>query len=172
MSADPLLSLTLGICVQDQSLAGTSSFGMSGVNAHALLEAHPVALNCGAQPAGLSWRRQRTWPAPPRSALLASCTPSITPDRAPVAFVADLGSAALSYLHGHQVTCVPGRQAAVRHDEGTIIHSNVQLLGAGAWMQSSACSVRSSAGASQRDHPDRTCCTGDGQGALPWSWAA
>ena len=95
--------------VQEQGLAGTSSFGMSGVNAHALLGARPM--NSEPQPVRLSWRRERTWPAPPRLALLAACTPSMTADRASVAFAADLGSAALSYLHDHQVSCVCLRPA-------------------------------------------------------------
>lgn len=49
--------------------AGTSSFGMSGVNAHALLAApHRSRVSSDAQLS--AWRRKRCWPAPATSPLL------------------------------------------------------------------------------------------------------
>lgn len=52
-------------------LAGTSAFGMSGVNAHALL-ATPYA-GQGRDVAVLSWQRQRHWPMPvPHRMLMAA----------------------------------------------------------------------------------------------------
>jgi len=50
--------------------AGTSSFGMSGVNAHMLLGA-PARASDGPQQAVIRWRNARYWPVPPLSALLA-----------------------------------------------------------------------------------------------------
>lgn len=91
------------IRVQEQSLAGTSSFGMSGVNAHALLEAPSEQSQADAAD-GLAWRRERTWPAPPRMALLAACAPSTMAGSATVTIVADLVSPRLAYLHDHQVS--------------------------------------------------------------------
>ena len=52
--------------------AGASSFGMSGVNAHAVLRA-PPALSVQQAPE-LPWRRARHWMAPQAHALLLAAT--------------------------------------------------------------------------------------------------
>ena len=95
---------------QEQSLAGTSSFGMSGVNAHALLEApaqHAVTGSGQPAPGTLAWHRQRMWPAPPRMALLSTCTVA----RGAASFVLDLAAPAMAYLRNHQARPVPPRRA-------------------------------------------------------------
>lgn len=43
---------------------GTSSFGMSGVNAHMLLAAAPDEATAPNQATPMSWRPQRFWPGP------------------------------------------------------------------------------------------------------------
>ena len=79
----PLVNATRGprrsLCSRDshcdlrpRAVAGTSSFGMSGVNAHMLLGA-PVRASDGTQQAVTTqWHHARYWPVPPLSALLAA----------------------------------------------------------------------------------------------------
>ena len=51
------------------SMAGCSSFGMTGVNAHALFSAIPFQFHCSYL---LIWHRQREWPVPSNHPLLKS----------------------------------------------------------------------------------------------------
>ena len=44
--------------------AGTSSFGMSGVNAHLLLARPGGSASCAMEAAALPWKRQRFWAGP------------------------------------------------------------------------------------------------------------
>lgn len=89
-------------------LAGTSSFGMSGVNAHLLLAAEGEAAHMDA-PLGvvLPWQRQRHWPAPAPHPLLLNFSASLGGGKgtAPqVAFSGSLGLARLALLQDH-VAC-------------------------------------------------------------------
>jgi hypothetical protein len=88
-------------------VAGTSSFGMSGVNAHMLLS--PVAADAVAVAAGaaapLPWERQRYWPLPQQHRLLQ--LPRLAGPGA-VRFAAAVSStAALGYLWGHVINGEP-----------------------------------------------------------------
>ena len=53
-------------CQPEQAMccAGTSSFGMSGVNAHMLLGPRHITARSLGSGAGLQWRRGRYWPSP------------------------------------------------------------------------------------------------------------
>lgn len=61
------------------SFTGTSSFGLSGVNAHLLLTAPPTVAVQPPTPGGLPWASQRYWPAPAACALLTAHVPSSLP---------------------------------------------------------------------------------------------
>jgi hypothetical protein len=82
------------------SIVGTSSFGMSGVNAHAIFgQIHPSAEGGGTAKPAAQLLRQRFWPFPwpQKMAVRVGCTPG----RA--LFVADLRAAELAYLSDHKV---------------------------------------------------------------------
>ena len=79
-------------------MAGVSSFGMSGVNAHAVLSPAEPQQTMHSQPS-LLWQRMRHWFAPAQHARLAECTVAA----GKVAMAARLGSASMAYLHDHQV---------------------------------------------------------------------
>lgn len=92
--------------LQGQGAAGTSSFGMSGVNAHAVL--CPSETQGGAeQQRSLIWQRARHWFAPAQHAMLALCAKS--GDN--IIIVARLGCASMAYLHDHQVSCSAHNQS-------------------------------------------------------------
>jgi hypothetical protein len=117
---------------------GASSFGMSGVNAHAVLSVR-VGLGDGGNPSP-AWRRARAWPAPPPRSLLgravggaAFAAPSLT------------ATPCLSYLRHHVVrgrALVPasalfdaglGAARALAYDGGLLAapgHGAVALAGA------------------------------------------
>ena len=83
--------------------AGTSSFGMSGVNAHAILaqDLEKASVD-GPKQADLPWRKQRCWAAPVVSMLLTSAAaPAALPGHN-VSFSCRLDSAHLSYLLDHR----------------------------------------------------------------------
>ena len=52
-------------------MTGTSSFGMSGINAHALLRVEHLSVKVHEPPC--AWRRTLCWPAPMVSPLLKRC---------------------------------------------------------------------------------------------------
>lgn len=83
--------------------AGTSSFGMSGVNAHALLACPSVA--CSQEvpvAAALLWEKQRFWPVPPQHRLLLQLSGAAATHE--YRFAASVSSsAALGYLWDHSV---------------------------------------------------------------------
>ncbi len=94
-------------------LAGTSSFGMSGVNAHLLLGPEvvgaPMAVDAVAG-AVLPWQRQRHWPAPAPLALLLHCSALLSGGKgtAPqVAFSCSLKLARLALLRDHVTGGIP-----------------------------------------------------------------
>ncbi|BDA51455.1 probable oleandomycin polyketide synthase, modules 5 and 6 [Coccomyxa sp. Obi] len=101
----PRATTLLGV----SSLAGTSSFGMSGVNAHMLFSAQDEVTESNlatlANPElkpSLSWRPQRFWPGPMLCHLahpVSADSPSGT-----LRFSADLGMAALAFLRDHTVS--------------------------------------------------------------------
>ena len=91
------------------ALAGTSSFGMSGVNAHMLLGSSQPATGLDAEQdvqseasVALVWRASRHWLGPERHSLLETVTVSsqraVTVEYA----VKSPHAAALAYLHDHQ----------------------------------------------------------------------
>jgi len=83
------------------SVAGTSSFGMSGVNAHALLSAAEAPIGPAAASLALLWQQQRYWPLPQQHRLLQ--LPRLAA-ASQVRFAAAVGSgAALGYLNDHRV---------------------------------------------------------------------
>lgn len=88
----------------NSSLAGTSSFGMSGVNAHALLEAaSEVTQPPDAQQPVL--RQQRHWALVPALYLAESAALAGSSTRpARCSFTTSLTSPELAYLGDHQVT--------------------------------------------------------------------
>lgn len=92
-------------CAASQSgVAGTSSFGMSGVNAHMLLAPPTIAPTAMPGNSVLDWNAQRLWPLPPPHPLLAFVRSSGGPMEPEACFSASLGSgAAASFLRDHVV---------------------------------------------------------------------
>lgn len=83
-------------------LSGTSSFGMSGVNAHMLLEAvHEVCEGAGGEIGAL--QRRRHWVLAPVHHLVGHAVPSALHQKTWCSLAIDLSRAGLSYLHDHQV---------------------------------------------------------------------
>lgn len=87
-------------------IAGTSSFGLSGVNCHAIL-ARPASEQKPPrwQPnEAQQWRRLRCWAAPRVDLLLSFALPGFEPKQRAVMFVCLLHSAQLAYLQDHRCT--------------------------------------------------------------------
>ena len=85
-----------GPSVRQGLAAGTSSFGMSGVNAHLLTSAGQQQPH--AEPAEhsvLVWQRQRHWPVPPGHAALVA---AVLSTRGSAAFEISISSPTLSFL--------------------------------------------------------------------------
>ena len=81
--------------------AGTSSFGMSGVNAHAIFTAAPIVERMQAA-SSVRYQRQRCWAVAAPHHLLGPAQPG----RERCSFALDLLKPELSYLGDHQVsTC-------------------------------------------------------------------
>ena len=57
---------------------GASSFGMSGVNAHAVVGVSGEVMGTQLPASPAPWHRSRAWPAPPRRALLVAATAAAT----------------------------------------------------------------------------------------------
>ena len=86
------------------SCAGASSFGMSGVNAHALLACDlERSSKDGPKQAQLPWHKQRCWAAPAACTLLTSAIASAVLSEHIMSFSCRLGSAHLSYLWDHRL---------------------------------------------------------------------
>lgn len=85
----------------EHQLAGTSSFGMSGVNAHALfgMSQPPASLECGT-PGLVAMQRERHWDLSPALYLAARVLPS---GSTRCTFLIDLAQPDLAYLCDHQV---------------------------------------------------------------------
>lgn len=94
----------------EASAAGTSSFGMSGVNAHAVWAAEPACDRLCSGPSALLTQRQVLWPLPPVAEAVQRFWPTggalgSKPD-ARFAIIATRPS--LSYLHDHKVSSGEG----------------------------------------------------------------
>ena len=88
------------------SCPGTSSFGMSGVNAHAILAQDPGRTPAdGRKQADAPWRKRRCWAAPAVSMLLTSAAAPAALFEHLVAFHCNLDSVHLHYLSDHR--CIP-----------------------------------------------------------------
>ena len=79
--------------------AGTSSFGLSGINCHSVLAKNSTDLPDKQGHAVLPWLHMRCWAVPQCNLLLAAATVS-QPGTA--AFACDLGAAHMAFLHDHQ----------------------------------------------------------------------
>ena len=93
------------VCAPAPALGGgaavaTSSFGMSGVNGHALMVMEGGENVPPVSSLSLLWRRQRAWAGPRPSALLPRAR--VGPDET-VSFTVALTSPAATYLHDHVV---------------------------------------------------------------------
>ncbi len=84
------------------ALAGTSSFGMSGVNAHALLETAEAQQTPEAEPLALS--RQQHWALVPALYFAERAAPASSRRPGLCSFAVNLARAELAYLWDHQVT--------------------------------------------------------------------
>jgi acyl transferase domain-containing protein len=85
-------------------VTGTSSFGLSGVNAHLLLTTATTAAPQPQQRASLPWQRQRFWPLPLLSAVLSAHLPSPDGGDRTVRLAAQPhNSQALAFLWDHRV---------------------------------------------------------------------
>ena len=84
--------------------AGTSSFGMSGINAHIILEPGSAHSTEGIREAA-TWRRTRCWPKAKAFALLQSGRAG----SGEAHFVCNLQAARLAYLADHQVCFMNGK---------------------------------------------------------------
>ena len=83
---------------QRTALAGTSSFGMSGVNAHALVSAQAQLAMDSVPRTPLEWDRSSHWPHPlPHPLLRAGSAQGY------IMYELALGSAGLAYVWEHQV---------------------------------------------------------------------
>jgi 3-oxoacyl-(acyl-carrier-protein) synthase/acyl carrier protein len=90
------------------ALAGTSSFGMSGVNAHALVSAVDGGAGERRPAAAHLLRGQPLWPLPAFSPLLARAAAGVTE----VLFACSLATPALSFLQQHAAGGTPTLPAA------------------------------------------------------------
>jgi acyl transferase domain-containing protein len=102
--AGPAPHLASGAATGAPLLAGTSSFGMSGVNAHALLAATGGNLDAATLASArtrVSWQRAGYWPAPVPHPLLTRS--AAQPGAAALECIADLAAARLAWLWDHSV---------------------------------------------------------------------
>lgn len=87
----------------EQRLAGTSSFGMSGVNAHAVVSSLAPSGSATAGPS-LAWQRAAYWPSPrPHPLLLFAAVQRPGAMGCMVQLAADLSAPGLSWLRDHSV---------------------------------------------------------------------
>lgn len=108
--------------MQGQAAAGTSSFGMSGVNAHAVLCSAELQ-HAPEEQLGLPWQRLRHWFAPAQHALLSTCAKL----GGTVAMVARLSTASLAYLQDHQVNWIVDSSCHDASFEWVIRHTSAAL---------------------------------------------
>lgn len=88
--------------------ASSSSFGMSGVNAHVIVAASPVRdvpSTCASkdQPGSLTQQQTQMRVMPAAHALLRHCSTASGASRGTVWLAADLSCPQLGYLHDHKV---------------------------------------------------------------------
>ena len=86
-----------------QPMAGTSSFGMSGVNAHALLSASGQGM-AEAGSSSSAWQRAAYWPSPQRHLLLQQAAVRLGSSASRLLdCAADLSAPGLAWLRDHSV---------------------------------------------------------------------
>lgn len=106
-------------------VAGTSSFGMSGVNAHAFVSSSASRERC-MQTSPIRpqlWHRSRTWPAPPPITLLAHVRQQRSQGK--LLLTGEIRLANLSYLWDHRVMGRPLLPASALFDTA---HQTAVLL--------------------------------------------
>ena len=106
----PLRTYTIKVAL---AYAGTSSFGMSGVNCHLLLSHPKQPLHHAGDSSIICWRHERVWAVPPLNALLLRVQPADTGSK--TSFTCDVTAPALAFLWDHRcdlsslgMVCMPG----------------------------------------------------------------
>ena len=144
--------------MQAERVAGTSSYGMSGANAHAVLSPAEPQHMVHERPS-LLWHCMRNWFAPTRHAMLAQCTAAA----GKLAMTARLGSASMAYLHDHQVQGRALCAGAAMFEMGTAAGASLLPASSGTRLVLSRASIETPC---QLNVPELSCLVSGRDGAL------